>query len=262
MSPQRALRIGLAALLVLGAAAAQTAPASGPAAAPAGPGPGMSVVSGRVVVVGAAGKDDRGAAGAAVWLLPLDPAAARAAADSLAALVAAPRARPTMEQRNKTFIPHLLVVPMGAEVAFPNRDPFFHNVFSLYNGRRFDLGLYEAGSTRSVRFNRPGVSYIFCNIHEQMSAVIVVVPTPYFARTTNSGAWRIAGVPAGRYTLRVWWERGAPASLAAQRPVIEVAGAASAAPLLRVEANAGFTLAHKNKYGQDYVPAPTTYGPE
>ena len=68
-------------------------------------------------------------------------------------------------QRNKSFDPHLLVVPVGSVVAFPNHDPFFHNVFSLFEGKRFDLGLYEAGSTREVHFNKPGISYIFCNIH-------------------------------------------------------------------------------------------------
>ena len=67
----------------------------------------------------------------------------------------------------------MLVVPVGSVVAFPNRDPFFHNVFSLFEGKRFDLGLYEAGSTRDVLFDKPGVSYIFCNIHAEMSAVVI-----------------------------------------------------------------------------------------
>src|ERR1035438_1745365 len=77
-------------------------------------------------------------------------------------------------QKNKSFEPHLLVVPAGSMVEFPNRDPFFHNVFSLFEGKRFDLGLYEAGTTRTVRFDRPGISYIFCNIHPEMSAVIIM----------------------------------------------------------------------------------------
>src|SRR5215469_11859810 len=86
-----------------------------------------------------------------------------------------------MEQKNKSFNPHLLVVPLGSTVEFPNLDPFFHNVFSQFNGKRFDLGLYEAGSNRVVRFDHEGVSYLFCNIHSQMAAVVVTLRTPYFA---------------------------------------------------------------------------------
>ena len=85
-----------------------------------------------------------------------------------------------LTQHNKSFEPHLLVVPVGAVVQFPNRDPFFHNVFSLFEGKRFDLGLYEAGTTRNVSFDRPGVSYIFCNIHAEMSAVVIALDTPYY----------------------------------------------------------------------------------
>ena len=80
-----------------------------------------------------------------------------------------------LRQKNKAFEPHLLVVTIGSNVEFPNDDPWFHNVFSLFNGKRFDLGLYEAGTTRTVHFEREGVSYIFCNIHPEMSAVVVVL---------------------------------------------------------------------------------------
>ena len=83
-------------------------------------------------------------------------------------------------QKDKTFTPHLLVIPTGSTVDFPNLDPFFHNVFSEFNGKRFDLGLYESGSSRTVHFDHDGVSYIFCNIHPEMSAVIVTLSTPYF----------------------------------------------------------------------------------
>ena len=76
------------------------------------------------------------------------------------------------------FTPHILVVPVGSVVRFPNADPFFHNVFSLFDGKRFDLGLYEAGSTKEVTFSREGLSYIFCNIHPEMSAVVISLSTP------------------------------------------------------------------------------------
>ena len=84
-------------------------------------------------------------------------------------------------QKGKMFSPHLLVIRVGSLVSFPNGDPFFHNVFSLFEGKRFDLGLYEAGSTREVRFSNPGISYIFCNIHPTMSAVVIALTTPWSA---------------------------------------------------------------------------------
>jgi plastocyanin len=117
-----------------------------------------------------------------------------------------------MVQKDKMFQPHLLVVPTGSLVAFPNRDPFFHNVFSLFNGRRFDLGLYETGTSHSVPFNREGVSYIFCNIHPNMGAVIVSVSTPYFAVATQTTA-QLHHVPPGMYLLKVWAEDATAASL-------------------------------------------------
>ena len=113
-----------------------------------------------------------------------------------------------MEQKNKSFNPHLLVIPLGSTVEFPNLDPFFHNVFSQFNGKRFDLGLYEAGSTRVVHFDHEGISYLFCNIHSQMAAVIVTVRTPYFAAGTRSGRLELHNVPEGEYELHVWAEGG------------------------------------------------------
>jgi plastocyanin len=117
-----------------------------------------------------------------------------------------------MVQKDKIFQPHLLVVPTGSLVAFPNRDPFFHNVFSLFNGRRFDLGLYETGTSHSVPFNREGVSYIFCNIHPEMGAVIVSVATPYFAVATQASV-QLHQVPPGTYLLHAWAEDATAASL-------------------------------------------------
>ena len=112
----------------------------------------------------------------------------------------------TLLQKNKMFTPHLLVVPVGSSVAFPNADPFFHNVFSLFDGRRFDLGLYEAGSTRSVVFSREGVSYIFCNIHSEMSAVVIALATPYYGIADPQGVFHLNGVASGDYDLHVWIE--------------------------------------------------------
>jgi len=184
-----------------------------------------------------------------VWLSPLDQKAP-AAVDS-----AHP---PQLVQRNKAFEPHLLVVQAGTQVQFPNKDPFFHNVFSLFNGKRFDLGLYEAGSSKSVRFDRVGVSFLFCNIHEEMSAVIVAVDTPYFAVSDRGGHVTISNVPDGRYEAHFWYERSLTEDLKALERVVTISASARSLETIRIINNPDFTLAHKNKYGQDYVPPPIT----
>jgi plastocyanin len=187
------------------------------------------------------------ASNVAVWLTPMGGAPPVAAA-------AAGHRAPQLLQRNKTFAPHVLVVESGAMVQFPNQDPFFHNVFSLFAGKRFDLGLYEAGSSRSVRFDRPGASFLFCNIHPDMSAVIVVVSTPYYGLSDASGKVSIAGVPDGRYQLKVWYERSAPEDLRNLEQTVTISGSARSLGPIPILDNGNFTLTHKNKYGQDYVP--------
>src|SRR6202046_3729926 len=111
---------------------------------------------------------------------------------------------PQLIQRDKSFHPSLLVIPAGGKVEFPNQDPFFHNVFSLFDGKRFDLGLYESGTTRFVQFDKPGISFIFCNIHAQMSAVVIAVNTPYYAISSGHGEINIDGVVPGRYEMHVF----------------------------------------------------------
>jgi len=159
-------------------------------------------------------------------------------------------------QKNKTFQPHLLVVPVGAVVDFPNRDPFFHNVFSLFDGKRFDLGLYEAGSTNSVRFDRLGVSFLFCNIHPEMSAVVVAVDTPYYATSDRAGNVTIPNVPDGKYQLHVWYERSLPEDLKGLSRSVTLSADKTNLGTIDVPENPGFTSAHKNKYDQDYTPPP------
>jgi hypothetical protein len=118
----------------------------------------------------------------------------------------------TLLQKNRTFLPHLQVIPVGAVVQFPNADPFFHNVFSLFDGKRFDLGLYEAGSSKSVTFSREGVSYIFCNIHPEMSAVVLALTTPLFAIADSNDSFVLRNIPSGDYKLHFWIE-GVPQSV-------------------------------------------------
>ncbi len=157
----------------------------------------------------------------------------------------------TLLQKNKTFTPHLLVVPVGSSVAFPNEDPFFHNVFSLFDGKRFDLGLYEAGTTRSVIFSRVGVSYIFCNIHSEMSAVVIALDTPFYSIADQHGSFRLTGVPDGDYDLHVWAEGQPQSSLDHMTKHVHIAGA---------DVNLGDIHAgqakqeHLNKFGRPYDP--------
>jgi plastocyanin len=114
------------------------------------------------------------------------------------------KGRAVLDQRHETFVPYVLPILVGTTVDFPNRDPFFHNVFSLSKTRRFDLGRYPQGRTKSVRFDRPGVVRVFCEIHSHMSAFILVFAHRYFAATDENGSYRIDGVPPGRYEVVVW----------------------------------------------------------
>lgn len=157
-------------------------------------------------------------------------------------------------QAHKRFHPHLLVVPVGSAVDFPNEDPFFHNVFSLFNGKRFDLGLYEAGATRTVKFDRAGVSYIFCNIHPQMSAVVIAVETPYFGITNKLGSAVIRNVPDGRYRFRVWSEHALPKTLADLVQDVNVRGDSSDLSIVSIRAAGDLLANHKDMYGRDYDP--------
>jgi plastocyanin len=111
-----------------------------------------------------------------------------------------------IEQRDETFRPHVRPVLRGATVAFPNQDPVFHNVFSLSSARSFDLGRYPKGASKSVRFDRAGVVQVFCHIHSDMSAVVLVLDNPFFA-VPAGGRYVLEGVPAGEYRLVAWHER-------------------------------------------------------
>jgi hypothetical protein len=166
----------------------------------------------------------------------------------------------TLLQKNRTFVPHLQVVPVAAVIQFPNADPFFHNVFSLFEGKRFDLGLYEAGSTKSVTFSREGVSYIFCNIHPEMSAVVLALSTPLYAVADASDALVLRNIPAGDYNLHIWIE-GVPSSFLEHEerrvhfPPRTLDLGPIAAPLSRTG-----TMNHTNKFGSPYTPEPrSTY---
>jgi len=180
---------------------------------------------------------------AVVWLTPIGTT------------VEPPHQQPTeipqLVQKDKSFHPSLLVIPVGGKVEFPNHDPFFHNVFSLFEGKRFDLGLYESGTTRFVQFDKPGISFIFCNIHAQMSAVVIALATPYYAISDAGGELSLPNVPPGRYELRVFHSGVAPDALRGlSREITVAAGETSLGTFTLAESDVA--SAHKNKYGRDY----------
>ena len=118
-----------------------------------------------------------------------------------------PPARHVIEQRNETFVPRVLAVTRGAVVAFPNEDPYFHNVFSLSGAATFDLGRYPQGQSKEARFTKAGLVKVYCHIHSHMSATILVLDHPYFAAPNADGTFTLPDVPPGRYTIVGWHER-------------------------------------------------------
>ena len=117
---------------------------------------------------------------------------------------AVPRPQAVLDQRNLSFFPHVLAVQLGTRVEFPNHDRVFHNVFSDHDGTKFDLGLYPVGMVKHVPFDRPGLSRVFCNIHPQMSAYVLVVDTPYFGVSDEQGRFEVSRVPPGPYRYHAW----------------------------------------------------------
>jgi plastocyanin len=209
-------------------------------------------VTGRIELGdGATNRKIANVSGAVLWLDP----APRAEVPTPVAVY--PTGHLRLEQHNKSFEPSLLIVPVGSVVEFPNRDPFFHNVFSLFEGKRFDLGLYEAGTTRNVVFDRPGISYIFCNIHPEMSAVVIALETPYYGVSNSRGEILIRSVPPGRYVMHVWYQSSLPETLTGLTREVAISQSEPSLGVVRV-AETTLLQTHKNKYGRDYDPSAPT----
>jgi plastocyanin len=172
-----------------------------------------------------------------VYAEPLDAPASRAAR------------RVTLGQKNKTFQPRILAVPVGSSVDFPNNDGIFHNVFSLSGPQPFDLGLYRAGETRQRTFTAPGIYRVFCNIHPQMTAIIVVTPSAFTTVAGADGRFTLE-LPPGRYKITALSERAAAVSVDAT----STAGVSTVADVTLDEASWSF-VQHKNKFGQEYPAA-------
>ncbi|HTS30220.1 MAG TPA: carboxypeptidase regulatory-like domain-containing protein [Bryobacteraceae bacterium] len=195
-----------------------------------------ATVSGRAQLSGA--KDHTGVV---VWLEPIGAKPPETAPQTV-----------SMAHLHKTFVPHAVALRIGSKVRFPNQDPFFHNAFSNYDGEMFDVGLHPPGSAREITFHRPGVVRVFCNIHPTMSAVIVVLDTPWFAITNAQGAFRVPDLPPGEYRLKVFYERALPETLEKLDRQIRIGPEDLSLPDLEVS-EAGYVVPpHKNKFGKDY----------
>ncbi len=196
-------------------------------------------VSGHVDIASKKGPA-KDASNVVVWFIPRNAAAPPAPAKSY-----------RLTQQDKRFTPHLLIVPVGAAVEFPNKDPFFHNVFSVYEGTPFDLGLYESGSSKTIHFNRSGASYIFCNIHPEMSAIVLALKTPYYATSNAHGDYSL-DLPPGEYELGLWYERARPEDLKNLARHVTISTEAPEVARITVTEVPSLAEGHKNKYGQSY----------
>jgi plastocyanin len=211
-----------------------SAPAPAASSTPVPTPPPPAELSGRIDLREKDGRVVAGA-GAVVWVEGARPAATGPA--------------PTITSRDKRFTPHVVAVDKGTTITFPNVDRIFHNVFSRTPGSEFDLGLYRRGARRTFRMSRPGLVRVYCNIHPEMAAFVMVLDGAAFAVAGDDGSFQVRGIPPGRRVVRVWSERG---------------GEKEAAMVFRAGGHHRFDaqldtsgyrpLRHKNKHGQDYPP--------
>ncbi|HEY1497175.1 MAG TPA: carboxypeptidase regulatory-like domain-containing protein [Candidatus Solibacter sp.] len=182
-------------------------------------------------------------AGVVLWLEPLDRPAP-----------AVSGRRVEMKQKDKEFQPHVVAVPLGGTVDFPNLDLIFHNAFSNFSGQPFDVGLYPPRTSRSVVFKHPGIVRVFCNIHSTMSAIIAVVNSPWYAVSNSTGQYTIAGVPPGEYRLHIFHERALEENLHFLEHPVTVPEGGLVNPLISISETGFIPAPHLNKFGQEYPP--------
>jgi plastocyanin len=191
----------------------------------------------------AAVRKHRDYSGVVIWLEPVDRTPPTAIVR-----------RVEMLQKDKQFLPHVMAIPLGSTVDFPNLDPIFHNAFSNFSGGQFDVGLYPPKSSRSVTFKHPGIVRVFCNIHSTMSAVIAVLRTPWFAVSLPTGKYTIPNVPAGEYQLHLFHERALSENLQFLEHRINVPESGLVLPLISITETGFLPAPHMNKYGKEYPP--------
>jgi len=165
---------------------------------PAAPAPTMNAYPGRASAMSGGMMPVHGrVADAVVYIV-------RIPADAESTLARTPESRPQLAQKDEAFVPRVVAIERGGSVDFPNRDPIFHNVFSLSPTRRFDLGKYRQGHSKSVRFDRTGLVKVYCDIHAEMEAFVLVVANRAFASPRADGSYELPDLPGGRYELKVW----------------------------------------------------------
>ena len=156
--------------------------------------------------------------------------------------------RASVVMKGKEFRPHVVAVGVGSTVEFPNDDPIFHNAFSVSGENRFDLDLYKRPRSGSWTFQRPGFVRVYCNIHPQMSAVVVVRDNPWFGRANADGTFTLDAVPAGRHVLKAWHDRGGETTTE-----VAVPAEGSVSAELTLDGSRFKRVQHKNKLGKDYA---------
>ena len=152
-----------------------------------------------------------------------------------------------MVMKGKAFNPRVVVVPVGGTVQFPNEDPIFHNAFSVSGDNRFDMELYKRPKVGAFTFQHPGIVKVYCNIHPQMSAVVVVRDNPLFTKAAADGSFTIENVPAGNYVVKAWHERGGEAGRE-----VSVTETGTAQARFTLDGSTYKSVPHKNKFGKDY----------
>jgi plastocyanin len=218
-----------------------------PVQAPTG---GVAAVTGSVEITNsheASVRKNKDYSGVVLWLERADRTALQPAP--------APK-RVQMVQKDRHFQPHVVAVPVGSAVEFPNLDPIYHNAFSNFSGQPFDTGLYKPGTSAREVFKSPGIVQVFCNIHPTMSAIIVVLPTPWYVLTGPAGKFSIPNVPAGEYQLRIYYERALPNNLRFLERRIAVPEEGLTLPLISISETGFIPAPHLNKYGAPYPPVP------
>lgn len=218
---------------VLGTCALVLVPASLPA---------QSMVAGRVALQEKPGEKTTDYGNTVVWL---EPSSGTARATPI---------RTQVGMSERTFTPHVRVVPVGSTVEYPNQDPFTHNVFSTTPGALFDLGAYASGTSKGYQFRKTGAYPTYCNIHAKMAAYVVVVNTPWYAQAAADGRWQVTNVPVGKYRLTVWHERAPKVTTELEVPAGGVSGIETT-----LDARGYRVVAHKNKFGRDYTNAGVVY---
>lgn len=197
-----------------------------------------AVVAGKVAFVTKRGQSPK-VNETLVWLEPVSGKTAKR-----------PAGKFQMTTRSKTVLPHVIAVPEGSTIDFPNEDPISHNLFSLSSGNAFDLGLYRKGAGKSKKFDKPGVVNVYCNVHPNMSAVIHVMPTAYYAFADANGNYSIEA-PAGKYRLVAWNEQG---GMTESTVDVDGSGKVTGNVALTIDSRSYRLVQHTNKVGKPYAP--------